>query len=79
MEFYWRLKFLPFEAHAVASKGRSLPLYTKGGRLVGTYLGGGRDFNKQDVFVVVPATVVFVVFVKKQRSLLCVAESILTQ
>eukprot|EP00957_Ditylum_brightwellii_P198117 15094305-Ditylum_brightwellii.AAC.1 len=54
-----------WEERWCSKKGRSLPLYLKGGRLVGTYLGGGGDFNKQDVFVVVPATVVFVVFVKK--------------
>eukprot|EP00957_Ditylum_brightwellii_P159775 12161434-Ditylum_brightwellii.AAC.1 len=60
----------------MASKGTNLPQYTKGGRLVGTYLGRGDWGNKQDVFLVVAATVVFM---KNQWSLLCVAGSILTQ
>jgi hypothetical protein len=33
-------QLLPFEANAMASKGTSPPLCTKGMRLVGTYLGG---------------------------------------
>eukprot|EP00957_Ditylum_brightwellii_P190499 14500406-Ditylum_brightwellii.AAC.1 len=60
----------------MASKGTSLPLCTKGERLVGTYLGEGGWGNKKGVFLVVTATFVFVVFV---QSLLCVAGSILTQ
>eukprot|EP00957_Ditylum_brightwellii_P154964 11795379-Ditylum_brightwellii.AAC.1 len=70
-----RRQFVPFKANIMASKGTSLPLCTKGGRRVGTYLGGGRG-NKKDVFLVVAAINVFVVFV---QSLLCVAGSILTQ
>eukprot|EP00957_Ditylum_brightwellii_P149494 11384419-Ditylum_brightwellii.AAC.1 len=50
MGFHWRHKFLPFEAHAVASKGRGILLYTKGGRHVYTYLGGGWDLNKRYVY-----------------------------
>jgi len=49
----------------MASKGTGLPLYTKWGRLVGTYLGGGGWGNKQDVFLVAAATVIFVVFAYK--------------
>eukprot|EP00957_Ditylum_brightwellii_P140273 10688357-Ditylum_brightwellii.AAC.1 len=60
----------------MASKGTSPPLCTKGGKLVGTYLGEGGWGNKKDVFLVAATTVVFIVFV---QSLLCVAGSILTQ
>jgi hypothetical protein len=60
MGCHWRLKFQTFKANAMASKGTSLPQYTKGGRFVGTYLGGGGWGNKQDVFLVVAVTVVFV-------------------
>eukprot|EP00957_Ditylum_brightwellii_P007196 546157-Ditylum_brightwellii.AAC.1 len=63
----------------MALKGRSLPLYTKGGRFVCTYLGGGREFNKEDDFVIITATAILSFFVKKQQSLLCVAGSILIQ
>eukprot|EP00957_Ditylum_brightwellii_P100864 7687504-Ditylum_brightwellii.AAC.1 len=59
----------------MASKGTSIPQYTKGGRVVGTYLGGGGWGNKKDVFLIGVATVVFV---KKQQSLLCVDGSILS-
>ena len=79
MGSHWGHTCLPFEAHMVASKGRHLPLYTKGGRFVCTYLGGGGNFNKQDEFVVVIITIVFIIFVKIQWSLLCVDGSILTQ
>eukprot|EP00957_Ditylum_brightwellii_P125155 9541352-Ditylum_brightwellii.AAC.1 len=60
----------------MASKDTSLPQYTKGGMLVGTYLRGGGWGKKQDVFLVLAATVVFV---KIQQSVLCVAGSIFTQ
>eukprot|EP00957_Ditylum_brightwellii_P172977 13169550-Ditylum_brightwellii.AAC.1 len=63
----------------MASKDISLPQYTKGGRLVGTYLGGGGWGNKQDVFLAIATTIVFVVFVKIQQSMVSVAGSILTQ
>eukprot|EP00957_Ditylum_brightwellii_P171786 13077349-Ditylum_brightwellii.AAC.1 len=75
MGCHWRPKFQPFKVNVMASKGTSLPQHTKGRRLVGTYLGGGWG-SKQDVFLVLAATVVFV---KKRRSVLCVAGYILTQ
>eukprot|EP00957_Ditylum_brightwellii_P089699 6831501-Ditylum_brightwellii.AAC.1 len=60
----------------MASKGTSIPLCTKGGRLVGTYLGESCWGNKKDVFLVVDTTIVFII---SMQSLLCVAGSILTQ
>eukprot|EP00957_Ditylum_brightwellii_P025759 1948378-Ditylum_brightwellii.AAC.1 len=60
----------------MASKGTSLPLCTKVERLVGTYLREGGWGNKRDVFLVIAATVIFVIFV---QSLLCVSGSISTQ
>jgi hypothetical protein len=50
MGFHWQHKVLPFEAHAVASKDRHLPLYTKRGRLVYTYLGGWQGFQQKRCF-----------------------------
>eukprot|EP00957_Ditylum_brightwellii_P033017 2503274-Ditylum_brightwellii.AAC.1 len=40
-------------------KKDAFPYTQKGGRLVHTYLGGGRDFNKKDIFVVVTTTIIF--------------------
>eukprot|EP00957_Ditylum_brightwellii_P180262 13731863-Ditylum_brightwellii.AAC.1 len=65
MGCHWQPNFQPFKANAMASNGTNLPLYTKEGRLLGTYLGGGGWGNKQDIFLVAAATVVFVVFAYK--------------
>eukprot|EP00957_Ditylum_brightwellii_P009015 681520-Ditylum_brightwellii.AAC.1 len=43
-------------------------LNTKRGRLVGTYFGGGGWGNKQDIFLAIATTVIFVVLVKIQQS-----------
>eukprot|EP00957_Ditylum_brightwellii_P066528 5050428-Ditylum_brightwellii.AAC.1 len=43
--------------------------YTQKGKACVYLPGDSRDFNKQDVFVVVPATVVFIVFINAPMEL----------
>eukprot|EP00957_Ditylum_brightwellii_P188803 14371566-Ditylum_brightwellii.AAC.1 len=63
------------KANTVASKGRSLPLYPKGGGLCVLTCGVVKISTKKDVSVVIATTVAFVAFVKKQQSLLYVIGS----
>eukprot|EP00957_Ditylum_brightwellii_P065342 4956771-Ditylum_brightwellii.AAC.1 len=63
----------------MASKGTSPPPMHKRGEVCRYLPWEGGWGNEKDVSLAIATTVVFIVFVKKGQSLLCVAGSILTQ
>eukprot|EP00957_Ditylum_brightwellii_P147350 11220118-Ditylum_brightwellii.AAC.1 len=68
--------FYPLKPMQWLQRAQSSPNTQKGGGLLVLTLGRGGWGNKQNVFLVVAATVAFV---KNQQNLLCVAEYILAQ